>query len=538
MQIVKDLKQQLLSQQTVRNWLHELGIRPMSHSTLLWFREDPTCHTRVTMRNYFSLNYGIPNPEYTFALHDSDGTRLVSWVHTARPDETIVVDSAVVCRKFSLGHRFEGTLIAEVQNRRLDPPRFLRANVDYYNEAGMITTVHDQGRLARTPRRDAQSLVYVRHDSEFETGIVLQNWYRFRRSPREYFAEAEIELLNSAGAKRTAAAPRIPGCASRYVSLAELFPDAIDFLGGRVGGLRIRSNIAMGRSIPVVRSRTTGFSAVSHTVGDHDPQVYQRDVVKAATPDDRWAPVWCSFVAETDDVRTEYSIFNNWVPVATYNVDLRISDAAGVLRAKLPGALQLKPDETKVLRMREVLRSAGVNLPFHGTVEARLVAVDNQEVMPGPGMLQMNTVWTSGGALTQSNNQSLGHLNTTFTDAHYLSPRRTKMFGRVISNQDHDTMLSLMNPSSDELYDRASKTEVTVNDASGTRKQSVSLTIPPHGSVWVSLDELFPNLSDFLSESHGVSSILVIDPTVKLTGYLGVRHRATGATGIDHLFGG
>jgi hypothetical protein len=428
--------------------------------------------------------------------------------------------------------------VAEVQNRRLDPPRFLRANVDYYNEGGMITTVHDQGRLARTPRRDAQSLVYVRHDAEFEAGVVLQNWYRFRRRPSEYFAEAEIELLNSGGEKRTAAAPRIPGCASRYVSLAELFPDAIDFLGGRVGGLRIRSNIAMGRSIPVVRSRKTGFDAVSHTVGDHDPQVYQRDTVTASVPDDKWAPVWCSFVAETDDMRTEYSVFNNWVPVGPYQIDLRISDASGVLRAKLPGALELQPDETRVLRLKDVLNAAGIPLPFHGTVEARLVAINGQERMPGPGLLQMNTVWTSGGAMTQSNNQSLGHLNTTFSESHYLSPRRTKMFGRVISNRDHDTMISLMNPSSDELYDRSSKTEITVCDASGTRKQSTALAIPPHGSVWVSLDDLFPNLSEFLIESQGVSSIVVVDPTVKLTGYLGVRHRATGATGIDHLFGG
>lgn len=36
MEIVSNLKKELLSQALVKNWLHEIGIRPMSHSTLLF----------------------------------------------------------------------------------------------------------------------------------------------------------------------------------------------------------------------------------------------------------------------------------------------------------------------------------------------------------------------------------------------------------------------------------------------------------------------------------------------------------------------
>jgi len=54
----------------------------------------------------------------------------------------------------------------------------------------------------------------------------------------------------------------------------------------------------------------------------------------------------------------------------------------------------------------------------------------------------------------------------------------------------------------------------------------------------VSLDVLFPDLSQFLRETDGVSSVLVCDQTVKLSSSLGVRHRRHGSIGVDHLVGG
>ena len=505
----------------------------------MWLREANGLHTRITLRNYFSLNYGIPKPEYRFRLHDRDGQCVASWRRVARPDETLVIESPELAARFCLDREFDGTLVVEVQHPKLDPPRFLRANVDYYSADGLITTVHEQGRLVLTPRQDAQSIVYVREDDEYETGVVLQNWYRYRRSPTEYLQRATIELLNSAGRQRIAEAPAVPAGASRFMRLADLFPEAAAFLGGGVGGLRIRSNIAIGRTIPVLRARKTGFIAVSHTVGDHDPTIYQRDFVpSSAGTEELWAPVWCSFVDESEATHTEFCIFNNWLPRNTYVVDIRVFDADGVLRAKIPGALRLHPDETGVLVMACVLASAGVVGPFRGMVEARLSPRGDQATMPGPGMLNVNTLWSAGGAVTQSTNQSLGHANSLSATPHFLSSKRTKMFGRVVSTRDYETMLSLMNPSSEERYATASDTEIVVCDASGGQRRSSALAIPPHGSVWISLDEVFPDLSQFLAETGGISSVLVRDQTVKLTGYLGVRHRRYGTIGIDHLFGG
>jgi hypothetical protein len=380
--------------------------------------------------------------------------------------------------------------------------------------------------------------VYVREDDEYETGIVLQNWYRYRRNPGEYLAEAQIELLNHIGDRRVADTPAIPACTSVYIRLADLFPDVRAFMGGRIGGLKIHSNIAMGRSIPVVRSRRTGFAAVSHTVGDHDPAIYTRELVSSTTQGDAWGPVWTSFVEESDSIHTDFSIFNNWLPRNVYDIDVRLFDSMGVLRGKGIRAIRVHADQTKLVSMSRLLGELGMSGPFRGIIEARLSPRLDQAEMPGPGMFQVNTVWTFGSALSQSNNQSLGHVNTASAVPHYLSPKRTKMFGRVVSNERYDTVLSLLNPSSDEHYTRMSETDITVFDASGTRQQSKRVVLPPHGSLWVSLDELFPNLPDFLSESAGVSSLVVIDKTLKLTGYLGVRDRVRGTMGVDHLFGG
>ena len=160
-------------------------------------------------------------------------------------------------------------------------------------------------------------------------------------------------------------------------------------------------------------------------------------------------------------------------------MDIRVFDAGGELRAKIPEALTLCPDETRVLVMARVLASVGIGEPFRGMVEARLSPRRDQAVMPGPGMFNVNTLWSAGGAVTQSTNQSLGHANSRCATPHFLSPKRTKMFGRVVANQDYETMLSLMNPSSEEGYATPSDTKIEVRDASGARHRYSTLVIPP-----------------------------------------------------------
>src|SRR5256885_15879285 len=89
-----------VSRPWMKSWLHELGIRPLSHSSLIWLREGSGHHTRVTFRNYLSLNYGIDRPEYHFRLNDGDGVCVASWRRVARPDETLIVESPELVARF------------------------------------------------------------------------------------------------------------------------------------------------------------------------------------------------------------------------------------------------------------------------------------------------------------------------------------------------------------------------------------------------------------------------------------------------------
>lgn len=528
-----------MTQDWFKNWMHNLGIRTLGHSTLLWFREDEACHTRATMRNYFSLSYEISNPTYSLALYDPDGNRLAEWKRGVKPDETLIVESRELIDRLGIGRPFEGTLAVEVQDPKLDPPRYLRANVDYYGQDGLITTVHDQGRLIRLTRNDVQSMVYVREDNDFETGVVLQNWYRYRCRPTEYMAEPRVELLNSRGERRMAEVPKIPACGMRFVPLKELFPNASAFLGGEAGGLRIHSNIPMGRSISVMRSKKTAFFSVNHTTGDNDPAIYIRELLDArSSPTDVWAPVWSSFVEESDSTHTEFSFFNNWLPRGSYLIDIRLFNQDGKMMSFIPGVLTLHPDETRVLPMAKILSMERVALPFRGSIEARIVPKNEQEQLPGPGMLQVVTLWSTEASITQSNNQSLWYANSARATPHFLSPGRTKIFGRIVANREYETFLSLIYLCSEEAYGSVSDTEVIVTDVSGARRQFRRISVPQHGSIWVNLEDLFPNLRDFLSESNGISSVLIVDPRVKLIGYLGIRHKSYGTVGIDHLFGG
>jgi hypothetical protein len=529
----------LASQPVVRKALHVWGMRPLGHSTLIWFREDPDCHTRLTMRNYLTMNYGIPNPVYRFVLLDADGQRVTQWERTARRDETLVVDSAALSKELGLGAHFEGTLGIEVQHPTLFPRRHLRANVDYYSPSRFNTTVHDQGSYIALPKRDTQTLVYVLEDDEYETGIVLQNGYRYRRKPSEFMAKATLELLDYKGLAISAPLAPFPAGGTRLVWLQEVFPMLREFLGGRPGGLRIRSNVPLPRSIPVIRSKRTAYLAVNHTVGDMDPALYTREMLRSTdVPRDAWAPIWSSLILESEEYRTVFAFFNNWLPKASYTLDIRLYDSSGNSIVVVPQAFMVRPNETYVLQIRELLSVYGVGLPFCGSVEARLTPRDDLDDFPGPGVPSVNTIWSSAQSITLSNNQSLWFANATRMPEHFLAPRRTKMFGRVVSNEESETWIALNNLSSDACYATPSETQIIITQASGDKRLERTVNIPGHGTFFASLDELFPGLDAFLRESYGVSSLLIVDKRVKLIGYLMLRNKFSGAIGIDHLFGG
>ena len=112
------------------------------------------------------------------------------------------------------------------------------------------------------------------------------------------------------------------------------------------------------------------------------------------------------------------------------------------------------------------------------------------------------------------------------------------MFGRVVSNDDCETWIALINLSSDEDYSIHSCTKIAVTEASGDKRLDRAVQISPHGTFFTNLDEFFPELGKFLQKSGGLSSLLVVDKQVKLIGYLMLRNKHSGAIGIDHLFGG
>jgi len=534
-----DARRWLLGRPWARRRLHRLGLSPLGHSSLAWIRDDGVFHTRAVFFNYFAMNYKLAESEYRFRLFDRDGACLGAWQQRARPNETLVVESREVLDRLGVRPPFDGTLGAEVQHEALFPPRYLRANIDYYSDDGFVSTVHDQGRYVRLPTTTSQTLVHVLEDEVHETAVVLQNGYRYRRDPREFMATATIDLFNRQGDKRTAAVAPFPACGMRYVRLRELFPDAPSFLGGEAGGLRIRSNAPIPRTIPVIHNRVTGDYSVNHTGGDSATDLSPRHVLaERSWPAAVWAPVWSGLVEERDDFHTAFSIFNHFVPRDVYAVDLRLYDNAGKLIKTLPEIVTFGPNETRVLTMEPILREHGIAPPFRGTAAMRLTPKSDGRPMPGDGMFKVNILYFNDRSLALHNTQDYLVLNS-LREAHTLSsPRRTRIFGRVVENDIQETLLGLTNFSSDDDYDVVSDTEIIVFDAAGERSLKARLSIAPQTSALVGLRDLFPTVGAFLASSAGVSSALVVDSKVKIHGAVVLRNKLTGGLGADHLFGG
>ncbi len=532
----------------VRGALDQVGLLPtvkrvrqailppaQENTGLCWFCEDSGFHTRAYVYNYWAENYRIDRPVVRYRLLRADGSVAGTGAHRLGLDETAVFDSRDLVARHRLALPFEGSLLLTIRHPRLVSRRPLQFNTDFFYGNGGVSSVHGQGMLWPKREGEVQTFQHVRAGDGVSTVMVIQNCLDARRV-RGVQTEAGgvVTVHNFQGQERCGRIAPMPPLAVRRIDLGEMFPDLKMFLNGSSGSLDVALDVRGHRLLTYVEHRAPKRLTVAHgnvlVLRSSDPAPTAMNAMG-------FGPQTTVPLLLRKSVDTRYVFFNGQKGQRHVAHTARLYDTRGRLVGELPQAVSVPPGATVVVYGRELLKALGWDgEEFEGIAAFRLSSPESDVEMVralGEVVVELVDGVNIAGVLL-----SADLTNCPWTWAHMGVAKRTKIFSRVLFDNEYRSEIWLFHPSSDPSYKHESSTTVKLFGRSGSEALEAHVRLEARSSAFLPLERLFPNVREFLSRHDGIGQIKVRDVTCHLTGIHFVRHVRTGAIAIDHLFGG
>jgi hypothetical protein len=501
---------------------------PKTNSAFCWIKEGEGVSTLLYVYNYWSENYGMARVRIRWILCDRNGRRLGKGIRELRPDETAVIPAAALLAEAGVTAPFEGNVVLELSDRRLQTGRPLQMLGEYHSAAGAVSCVHGQwGFYERSRARGAAAgHIHVLADADYETYIVTQNCSPSRRAADARANTPRVTFFAARGEARTVEGKSIaPWGFDRY-SVATMLPGGEAFLRGG-GNASVQSWTPSIRTFYYHRHRRDGSISVNHAAGDYAAlPARSAPLSRAALARFGRGPLTVALAWSGEGIASRYVLHNNYVPVGTHAFDVSLFDLDGVLKLELKEDLVLSPRETRVVLLTDLLSRAGMGPAFKGTVQ---FALSLREVAC-PSVFQLVPEYIAGDRLSACDVGS---------DVYTPDPsQRTKIFARAVETATRETFVCVAHPSSDPAWTAPSGTTISLIAGDGSARLATEVAIPIQGALFAPVATMFPDAARFLERSGGVGLLKVRDVTARLMGYHLVRDRPSGALAIDHLFGG
>jgi hypothetical protein len=506
---------------------------PKTNSAMCWVKEDDDHSTVAYLYNYWLDNYKVPRVLVRYTLFDAEGAVVAEGEFPLEADASARVRAGDVLRAAGRTGPFEGNLVFSLRDRRLASERVVQFNVDYMSR-GSVSTVHGQGHWVDYRRPSAYSHFHLVENAAAETWVVLQNPFRYQNSPYEMEIRPEIQVFNRTGDRLSAEAGPVPACGSQAVSLARLFPGLANFLDGGDGAVRVLSPVTLCRVLFYHVDKASGRWSVNHATRDEEGAPLMGADLSGRVG---WGPSVHMLLMHGADWSTRYVLQNHALD-GPLSLDIRVWNAEGRFVLEKPGAVVLPLHGTKVVTSGELLAAQG-SADFQGHVGFSLT--------PGSSGSGFPYVLNAIQELCHRGFEAATAVGSDIFNSRVPSMpfpvewigafHSTKTFSRVVEDEENETWLALINPSSDPGYSSPSRTTLFLYDKTGTRILKKDLTVPPQGSVVGRLKTFFPDLASFL-KPDGFGALKVRDRQSHLFGYHILMNRRSGAVAADHLFGG
>ncbi|MEP6624943.1 MAG: hypothetical protein ABJC79_10900 [Acidimicrobiia bacterium] len=514
---------------TSAHWLiSRAGHRPVPtvNTSMTWCRADESTTTLVWLHNYWSDAYDIDSPHLNGHLVALDGATLASFDVDLASDATVAIDVRARCTEHGVVLPFEGELLLEFDDERLAPNRPVQVFAEYVRDDGECTGVHGQYGLVATPAAQVVSAIRVEARAGYRTGFVVTNAYAGPGAPASM--RPEITLLAADGRSWHARLDAIPSRGTRVVYADDVFPDAAGLLAGAAGHARVKLACPSSRVATFVEHPDDHRLVVNHGTVD---RVFDQGV----GIDPSWTRSWpVASVLGTFDARrdTVLTLPNVWGPHADdYDVviDLYRPDGTHLTRHHESVA----KDHLRELSLRDLVDSDPV--PY---VHAEVQVLGNGPAGERPHTFDVLAGFVDDGELAAEVQIGADFYNADVPDGvQWMDLRRTRIFGRVRSDDMARTKLFLAQPVGTTGWTTTARPLLTLISADGTRRSTTEVELAPHGCLLADVTELFDDAHEILGPS-GCGAVRVRDTTARLYGFYWVERPGARTLPLCHLIGG
>jgi hypothetical protein len=523
----------------------ETARAPMN-SGFCWVKETESFKTTFNIYNYWTENYGINGSlPLTITVFDNFGVKIGTQKYDVQPDGVAVMNARMTLDDLGIPIPFEGSFVYTLRHNNLFTNRPIQGNMDYRYHPQKSTSVHGLATYTGISQEHAPSDILIDDEPGENTTLVIHNTYPYRKSPWEKTVVARVEIFDHQGNlfTKTLETDPIPACGFQKVSLRDDFPGVYDFLDGNVGLIKTWSDVPASRYLVITENDESGAVKVNHAAGVKSTD----ESLNFATKSDGWdlgRMYIIPFPIERGgDFECEYQMSGISKDMPAYDIDVTIHNDAGELISELQSFATI-PLYSSAVRLlgNEILDAAGVPSDleeFKGNVTFSV-----RHDASHPGILKGQSVIfrlrdrKSGDLADVNVGPDIVNVGAAAAGVRSRVVPRTKIFAHLLEIDDWETSLFLVNQSSLKNYDKISQTKITVYSPDGPTGLEATVEIPPYGSAWFKVNELFPNVREILKPHEGRGFIKARDLKVREYGYYTIRNTSTGAVAADHLYGG
>ena len=506
--------------------------RVPENSSFCYVREDEKMSTTIYLYNYWSENYKIERPEITFNILNADGKNLGKKSVVLEPNASAAVRVGDILTHVNVPTPFEGTVLTTITSPHLVDKRPLQMNVDYfYANGSRVSGVHSQWGKLSEPKKEMLASFHVDVKPDINTHVVFRN--TFHQTKNVPGVHAQLSLINHRGVKMVQNYPDISPHGMKKISVRDHFPNTETFLEGKHGNLEVTSSAEMGRCL-FYHEMSDGSFCFDHAtqyLGEQEDFAFTLEQMKQmGIGTVGVGPVYVS--GERDTYVIPFADF--FQKETVYSLDLTIFDANGKTILMRPRAATIHPGETPRIAMGSLLSEEGISLPFEGVYRLSYHVAETIPRYPRTFHTITGYTFPRGKTEYQFDSGLFNMPTHNFSNEYQTS----KIFSRVLVNENFNTMIFLTNASGETGYSKTSATTLSVFDPSGKTVAEKTIAIPANGCVFVHLEKEFPSLKKDLSEGNGVGTVKVRDRTTRIVG----AHFILGPNGdwlaSDHLVGG
>lgn len=494
---------------------------------LYWWRASGEQQTLVTIASaHWSEALDCDEIELSLTLFRTDGVFVATWERTVRRDEDIFIDSreivAAVPAAAGLAEGVLGVFVRAPRARAEQRASYSRlyGTVDWISQRGDVASLHsDQTTVAESRCIELTEIVFDESDA-VSTSLVFLNGPEPRPA-----GSLRLRVVNHAGEERQATdATDVPAFALQRVQLAALFPDLASFCGGRPATLSGELEARRTFTRPYVVTEPVVSDTVVRLSAYHGGDRYAS--MSALTPamykllgrgESNPGAVW-----HDDAVTTVVNVLHTHGTLADdYPVDASLYDAEGRLVARRERWLVATRDRLGRGAIRDLLPEP--RQPFRGHLALRF-SPSGRGLYPGRLQMLMEYRTTCGVARSM-----------LWSDAWNSVPRamtRRRIYRacyRVfLGDPSLESFLAITNCGVHLDYvERASVRVVLLRGRETLATHEA--TLPPNGTLFASMEQLFPRLAE-----RGVV-LATVESEHDLASMQFTRHRASGAVAAEHL---